>query len=163
MTRRVIGVDPGSIKAGWAVVEQEATRLRLIGSGTIRLGDGPLNGRLEALYAALRDRMTEHAPREAAIEAIFHQRNADSALKLGHARGVALLAMAHGGLPVSEYPPSTVKKSVTGHGGADKEQVRAMMRVLLNAPHVVGLDESDAIAIAVCHLSQNPALARRTL
>jgi crossover junction endodeoxyribonuclease RuvC len=157
-TRRVIGIDPGSIKAGWGVVEQNGRTLRLIASGTIRLGEGPLIGRLDRLDASLREILGSWKPTESAIEAIFHQRNADSALKLGHARGVAMLALHRAGLPVDEYAPALVRKSVLGHGGADKEQVRAMMRMLLNAPEITGLDESDAIAIAVCHLHHNTQL-----
>ena len=161
--RRVIGIDPGSIKAGWGVVEQSGNRLRLIGSGTIKLGSGGLTERIALLYAQLRTILEEHQPNEAAIEAIFFQKNADSALKLGHARGVALLALAHSQLTQTEYAPASVRKSVIGNGAADKIQVRAMMRMMLGAPELEGLDETDAIAIAVCHLHHHPLLTTRRL
>lgn len=161
--RRVIGIDPGSIKAGWGVVEQSGNKLQLIGSGTIKLGSGGLTERIALLYQRLREILVEHQPGEAAVEAIFFQKNVDSALKLGHARGAALLALAHSQLTPTEYAPASVRKSVIGNGAADKVQVRAMMRMMLNAPQLEGLDETDAIAIAVCHLHHNPLFQTRKL
>lgn len=161
--RRVIGIDPGSIKAGWGVVESAGSQHKLIASGTIKLGSGGLTERIALLYATLRTILEQHTPTEAAVEAIFFQKNADSAIKLGHARAAAILALAHSGLTPTEYAPASVRKSVLGKGSADKEQVRAMMRLMLHAPHLEGLDETDAIAIAVCHLHHNPAFLTRRL
>ena len=104
------------------------------------------------IYAALAEVCAAHRPDEAAIEGIFHQRNAQSALVLGHARGAALLALEHGGLVTAEYAPATVKKAVTGRGGAEKSQVQGLVSVMLGRVDAATLDETDALAIAICHL-----------
>lgn len=161
--RRVVAIDPGSIQTGWAVVDASGNRCTLIACGHIRAGRAPLSERLEKIYADIQALCGEHAPGEAAIEALFHHRNPDSALKLGHARAAALLALRHADLPVTEYEPSVVKKSVTGTGSATKEQVRAMAERLVRRPIGGSLDASDAVAIALCHVHQHPALARRPL
>lgn len=138
------------------MVEQRGTQLVRIASGVVSCGKQPFNERLATLYDAFRAVIAEHAPNEGAIEAIYHQKNAQSALKLGHARGAAILAMVHARLDVAEYEPSKIKLAVTGRGRADKEQVAAMIRVLLGPVDVASHDESDALAVAICHLHQLP-------
>ncbi len=160
--RRVLGVDPGSIRCGWGVVEQIGNRLSHVASGTIQAGRGDLNERLITIYDSLSEVCRTWQPSSGAIEGIFFQRNAQSALKLGHARGVAILAMAHAGLPITEYEPTVAKKAVVGTGRAGKDQVAAMIGMLLGV-RGVGADTTDALAIAVCHLQQNPRFARSTL
>lgn len=149
---RAIGIDPGSVRTGWGIIEQHGNKLIHVASGTIAAGDGPFSGRLETIYADLCAVCRQYSPSSAGIEGIFHQKNAQSALKLGHARGVALLALAHCGLQVGEYEPTVVKKAVTGQGRADKIQVQTMIGLLLGRSAQGGFDESDALAIAVCHL-----------
>ena len=156
--RRVIGIDPGSVCAGYAVVEQRGTKLVRIASGVVACGRQPFNQRLATLYDAFRAVVHEHGPTEGAIEAIYHQKNAQSALKLGHARGAAILALVHARLDVAEYEPSKVKLAVTGRGRADKEQVAAMVRVLVGDFEPASHDETDALAVAICHLHQAPLL-----
>lgn len=160
--RRVLGIDPGSIRCGYGVVEAQGNRLTHIASGTIQAGRGDLNGRLITIYDAVREICQTWSPVEGAIEGIFFQRNAQSALKLGHARGVAILAMAHAGLPITEYEPTVAKKAVVGTGRAGKDQVAAMIGMLLGV-RGAGADTTDALAIAVCHLQQNPRFARSTM
>lgn len=161
--RRVLGVDPGSIRCGWGVVEARGTRLVRIASGAIIAGRGELPERLATIYAGLRAVASEHLPNEAAIEALFYHKNPQSALKLGEARGVAILALHDAGLRMSEYEATVVKKAVVGSGGAKKEQVAMMMSAMLGFVHKGPLDETDALAVAVCHLNRNPLLMRTTL
>lgn len=161
--RRALGVDPGSIRCGWGVVELHGNRFVRVASGHLAVGKGALPDRLDAIYRGLLAVATEHRPTTAAIESLIFHRNAQSALRLGEARGVALLALHHAGLAPAEYEPSFIKKSVTGSGAAPKEQVSMMVQSMLGFAHRGALDETDALAIAICHLNQNPLLARRTL
>jgi crossover junction endodeoxyribonuclease RuvC len=151
------------VNCGWGIVEARGNALRHVASGTIRAGRGVFSDRLVTIYDEIRALITAHSPSEGAIEGIFHQRNAQSALKLGHARGVALVAMVHADLTVTEYEPSRVKKAVLGRGNATKEQVQAMVSMLLGRPSLQTLDESDALAIAICHLQRLPSLNRSPL
>ena len=148
----VLGVDPGSQVAGWGIVLREGSRIVAVDSGLLRCPKGvSFAERLEALHDGLVTVIATHAPHCLAIESVFHAKHARSALQLGHARGVFLLAAAQSGMPVHEYPPATVKKAVTGNGAADKEQVRFMVERLLGI-RVEGLaDRSDALAVAICH------------
>lgn len=158
--RRILGIDPGSLRCGWGVVEQAGSRLCWVDSGTIVTGGGPMAERLVVLFREISTICARTRPTEAAIETLFFQRNAQSALKLGHARGAALLALAQSGVTIAEYEASLVKKRVTGSGGASKEQVQRMCAILLGRDEFSGLDETDALALAICHLQQHPALAR---
>jgi crossover junction endodeoxyribonuclease RuvC len=158
--KRVIAIDPGSVIAGWAIVDGHGNALRAVASGVIRCGALPFNERLAQIYATVASLCAEHQPTDGAIEAIYHQKNAQSALKLGHARAAAILAMTHAGLAVGEYEPSVVKKAVTGSGRADKDQVRAMVSRIIGAPTTSRHDETDAMAIGICHLQQHPQLHR---
>lgn len=161
--RIVLAIDPGSVVTGWSVIESQGNRVTLRASGVIRAGRQSLTGRLELLYTEISGLIATHSPTEGAIEGLYVHRHADAALKLGHARAAALLAMRHGGLSITAYEPSVVKKSVTGTGRATKEQVHAMVSRLVREPIPGPLDASDAVAIGLCHLQQNPRLRRGPL
>ncbi len=155
---RVLGLDPGSLRTGWGVVESlGGGRLRLVAGGTIKSpGRQSLAERLLAIHEQLNQVIARHQPGEMAVEGVFAALNARTAIVLGQARGAAILAGAVAGLAVYEYPPASVKKALVGTGQADKHQVRAMVEALLRQslppPAEFSLDASDALAIAVCHL-----------
>ncbi len=150
---RVLGLDPGLRRTGWGIVEADGNSLRYRACGTVEVAaEGDLALRLQRLYDALAATIREFRPREAAVEETVVNRNAGSSLKLGHARGVVLLAAAHGGLAVHEYGAKTVKRAVTGTGSADKRQVASMVRMLLPGCGNPGTDAADALAVAICHL-----------
>ena len=150
---RVLGLDPGTHATGFGVVEQVGQSLRLVDAGTIRTpAKAELSRRLLVIFQHLGQVITRNQPQEAAVEGVFTSRNPRSAILLGQARGVALLAAAHHDLPVFEYPPASVKMALVGAGRADKEQVRAMVRALLATKQPLGLDASDALALAITHL-----------
>ena len=153
---RVFGIDPGSTATGFAVVDRSSGRFRLIDAGVIRTKSGtPVPERLAAIHAGLTERLAEHAVDCVAIEAIFRHRSSESALRLGQARGVALLAAAQAGHAVHEYNAMTVKKTVGGHGRAGKPEVARVVTRLLGADHGLASDASDAAAIAITHLMHN--------
>lgn len=160
---RIIGIDPGSIACGIGIVEKKDSSLRRIHSETVHCGRGAFSERLEIIYSEISRACATWEPDAAAIEGMFFHRNADSALKLGQARGVAMLALIHAKLPVTEIAPTAVKKSIGAFGRAKKEQVRSMVQLLLNYREDLGLDESDALAIAIARIHQNPQLSRKTL
>ncbi len=150
----VLGLDPGTLATGYGIVARKGTRLTLVECGSIRNGAAsPMALRLGRIHAELTAVIGRTHPDEFAIESAFYGKNAQSALKLGHARGVAILAAVQAALPVAEYSPREVKKAVAGRGTASKEQVRFMVRSILSLDEApMGLDASDAIAIAICHL-----------
>lgn len=156
----LIGIDPGSRITGYGVIRLERNRARYVECGCIRLGDGPLDDRLVHLHSELGAVIRRHAPTEAAVERVFMNRNADSALKLGHARGVAILAVRGAGLAVHEYSATQIKQSVVGRGHADKIQVQHMVRVLLGMDDRMAADAADALAAAICHGHMRQGLAR---
>jgi crossover junction endodeoxyribonuclease RuvC len=148
---RVLGIDPGSSCTGFGILEETGGKLELVASGVIRAARGPLPERLACIFAALESLIGQHRPEAAAVEEVFTGHNARSALVLGEARGVALLALARAGVAIHEYPTRTIKQTVTGSGAADKRQVQRMLQMLLGrAPKQ--LDASDALAAALCHL-----------
>lgn len=149
---RVLGLDPGTERTGFGCVEMGPDGPVRVASGIVRLGRGSLAERLDCLYRELTRLFTVYQPRECAVEGVFHHRNFRSALLLGHARGVCLLAAATHGLPVSEYAPAVVKRAVTGHGAAEKDRVAAMVAALLRFEPQGEFDETDALALALCHL-----------
>lgn len=155
---RVLGVDPGSRFMGYGVVEERRGRLTHVAHGVIKVdADAPLHERLLVLHAELTGALRQLKPEAVAVEGVFTFRNARSALVLGHARGVALLAAAQAGLPVFEYPPAKVKRSV-GAGGADgKDAIARMVCSLLGLEEIERADASDALAVALCHLNQGRA------
>ena len=149
---RLLGVDPGLRYTGWGVIEADGSRLRHIADGVIGTdGDTALPARLKALHEALADLLARFVPHEAAIEETYVNRNGATTLKLGYARGVALLAPALAGIPVTEYGAKAVKRAVVGTGGAAKEQVQDMVRRLLPGAAVNRADAADALAVAICH------------
>jgi crossover junction endodeoxyribonuclease RuvC len=150
----ILGVDPGTLTTGYGVIARKGSRTLLLTCGTIRnRADDPMPERLKHIYDGLRTVMTTYHPDQFAIESAFYGKNAQSALKLGHARGVSLLAAVERGIITAEYSPREVKKAITGTGTATKEQVQYMVRSLLPTKgQSMVLDASDAIAIALCHL-----------
>jgi crossover junction endodeoxyribonuclease RuvC len=149
---RILGIDPGLRFTGWGVLEAEGNRLRHVADGVIATDGGedvPL--RLKDLDAKLAELLERFAPDEAAVEETYVNRNATATLKLGYARGVALLAPARAGIPVFEYGAKTVKMSVVGTGNAEKEQVGLMVKRLLPGATQKRADAADALAVAICH------------
>lgn len=159
----ILGIDPGSRVTGYGVVSLERHRVTYRACGAIRLGDGALDDRLTHLFDALETVIAEHAPAEAAIEKVFMNRNADSALKLGHARGVAILAARRAGLSVAEYSATRIKQTVVGRGHAEKGQVQHMVSALLGLVETPQADAADALAAAICHGHMREGLARLAL
>jgi crossover junction endodeoxyribonuclease RuvC len=150
----VLGVDPGSHATGYGVIATGEI-VRLVAGGVVRPAAGGLPERLLAIYETLSDVLARHGPAEMAVESLFNARNARSSLILGHARGVALLAGARCGVPVAEYTPGEIKKALTGNGNASKEQVRFMVRRCLSLRGDPPLDQSDALAVALCHAARS--------
>jgi len=149
---RILGIDPGLRRTGWGVIAMRGNALAFVAAGTVRAPlDGGLATRLVALHDGLDELVRTHRPDEAAVEQTFVNRDAAATLKLGQARGIALLVPARGGIAVAEYAPNAVKKAIVGAGHADKAQIRAMVRVLLPLAEFDGDDEADALAIAICH------------
>lgn len=148
---RILGIDPGLRTLGWGVIESRGSRLSHVANGHLHPQGTDLAARLLSLYEQLRDVVARHAPDTAAIEQTFVNKDGAGTLKLGQARGVALLALAEAGLSVGEYAPNKVKKTVVGVGHADKVQVQHMVRLQLPGCEPAGADAADALAIAICH------------
>lgn len=144
----IIGIDPGSRRTGYGVIRLEGNRHIYLASGHLNLLSYPAHQRLRQIFLGVQEIMQSYQPHEAAIEQVFMQDNPNSALKLGQARGAAIVAFD---IPFAEYSAREVKKSVVGHGGADKEQVQFMVKRLLNLTGNVQADAADALAIALCH------------
>lgn len=158
---KVFGIDPGSDRTGYGCVETDGSRHRLVICGAIATpAMASFPDKLLAIHARLAELLRDCSPDCVAIENLFHAANARSALKLGHARGVAMLAAVQAGVPVLEYTPAEIKRAVVGYGRAEKHQVGAMIKLILGldevpAPH----DAADALAVAVCHIhSQGPVV-----
>lgn len=149
----VIGIDPGSRYTGWGIINKQGSKLERVASGCIYAlkGDPPLSDRLVMIYDGLREVLEEHKPEYGAIEAIFTAQNPMSSLKLGHARGVAMLALRLHNVELGEYPPASVKQAVAGNGRATKDTVEFMVKRLLSIQDKLQEDESDALAVAICH------------
>ena len=151
-TIRLMGIDPGLRFTGWGLIEVEGNRLRHLADGVIATdGDASVPDRLKALHDALTALVLDHRPDEAAVEETYVNRNGAATLKLGYARGVALLAPALAGITVSEYGAMEVKRAVVGTGGASKDQVGMMVRRLLPGADLRRADAADALAVAICH------------
>ena len=149
---RLLGIDPGLRFTGWGVIEQDGNRLRHVADGVIATNSGEgVPDRLKALHDALAELLARLRPDEAAVEETYVNRNGAATLKLGYARGVALLAPALAGVPVAEYGAKSVKLAVVGTGGADKAQVEVMVRRLLPGSLIRRSDAADALAVAICH------------
>ncbi len=150
---RTLGIDPGSLKSGYGVVDEQQGQLEMVDYGVIRTKpDAPLAERLLTISVRLRELIERYAPDEIAVEEVFMATNAQSSLKLGQARGAILLTAAQAGMSVAEYTPLQVKQSVVGYGRADKMQVQQMVKVLLRLTEIPTPDDAaDALAIAICH------------
>jgi crossover junction endodeoxyribonuclease RuvC len=149
---RILGIDPGLRRTGWGMVAIDGNRLSFLACGSLAPDErASLAERLVAIHNGLRDVVADHAPDEAAVEATFVNKDAAATLKLGQARGIAMLVPALVGLPVAEYAPNLVKKTIVGAGHAEKAQIRLMVGVLLPKADPKSHDAADALAIAVCH------------
>lgn len=159
---RVFGIDPGSLRTGYGCVDSDGTRHRLVACGALRTQPGAsFPEKLLTIHRGLAALLTEVRPDCVVVENVFHAANARSALVLGHARGVAVLAAAEAGLPVVEYTPAEIKRAVVGYGRADKGQVQRMIQLLLGLPDAPSPhDVADALAVAVCHLHRLGPVSR---
>jgi crossover junction endodeoxyribonuclease RuvC len=155
---RILGLDPGSRITGYGVVDAGRGGIRYVASGCIRVGDGAMAGRLLDIHRHVAELVEAYGPGEIAIERAFVHRNADSALKLGQARGAALCGACRAGAPVFEYAPRAVKQTVTGTGSAEKSQVLHMIKALLALEGRLSTDAADALAIAFCHAQHRGAV-----
>ena len=159
---RIIGLDPGLRRTGWGVIETDGVRLSYVASGAVTSdADDDLAYRLRALYEGISSVLAAYKPLEAAVEETFVNDNPRATLKLGQARGMALLAPAMKGLSVAEYAPNVIKKTVVGAGHAEKHQVQAMIGFLLPKATFGSADEADALAIAICHANHRSSPAAK--
>lgn len=151
MTIRVLGIDPGSQCTGFGVVDVAGARLTYVASGVIRTGQGDFAARLCEIFRCVKTVVEQYQPQEIAIERVFINRNPDSALKLGQARGAAICGTADGNAEVFEYATRQIKQAVVGTGSAEKGQVQLMMKSILKLDGALAEDAADALATAVCH------------
>jgi crossover junction endodeoxyribonuclease RuvC len=157
---RVLGIDPGSRITGYGIVEQQGSRLVHVDNGAIFTDSAAdFAGRLKQIFEGLSTVIAEYRPDQVAVENIFFSTNVQSALKLGQARGAAIVAAVHAGLPVAEYTALQVKQAVVGQGRAEKGQVQKMLKALLGLPEIAQADASDALAVAVCHINSHELLS----
>jgi crossover junction endodeoxyribonuclease RuvC len=159
----ILGVDPGTLVTGYGIIKHSANSTRVLECGVVKNGSArSMPERLKAIFTKLSEVIENYHPDEFAIETSFYGKNAQSAMKLGHARGVSLLAAVNRDIPTSEYSPREVKKAVVGSGAASKEQVRFMVKTLLKMKSSPALyDSSDALAVALCHLNRISRAERR--
>jgi crossover junction endodeoxyribonuclease RuvC len=163
---RVLGIDCGTERTGWGVIDSDGRRHGVVAHGVIPLRTrDPLEARLAAIAAALRALLAQHLPDAAAVEEVFYSQNVKTALKLAHVRGVALAAIAEAGVPLGEYSPLSVKASVVGYGRAEKSQVQLMVRTLtgLVAGSALEEDAADALAVAICHATVTASAPARSV
>lgn len=156
---RILGIDPGLRTLGWGIIDVHGSRLSHVANGLIRSQGDELSVRLLSLYDQLREVMLRFAPSAAAVEQTFVNKDGAGTLKLGQARGIAMLVPAQAGIEVGEYAPNRVKKTVVGVGHADKMQVMHMVRLQLPGCEPAGPDAADALAVAICHAHYGPAAA----
>ncbi|AEA78806.1 crossover junction endodeoxyribonuclease RuvC [Vibrio cholerae] len=154
----ILGIDPGSRVTGYGVIRQQGRHLIYLGSGCIRTSDLELPLRLKQIYAGVSEIITQFQPDAFAIEQVFMAKNADSALKLGQARGSAIVAAVNADLPVYEYAARLIKQAVVGTGAADKSQVQHMVQQMLKLPGKPQADAADALGVAICHANTNKTL-----
>jgi crossover junction endodeoxyribonuclease RuvC len=158
---RILGIDPGLRNTGWGLIEAAGTRLTYVGCGSIHTDAATsLAGRLALIHRSIARLVDDERPAEAAVEETFVNRDPQSTLKLGQARGAALAALALMDLPVAEYAANLIKKTVVGVGHAEKAQVQMMVKMLLPASQAKSPDAADALAVAICHASHRTARAR---
>lgn len=156
----ILGIDPGSRICGYGLIRARGNSLEYIASGVIRMGTRPFPERLQTIYTCLGEIIDEYRPDKVAVEEVFMGRNASSALKLGQARGAAIVACTVQKLPVSEYSPRRVKQALVGKGQAEKKQVQQMVKSLLRLSRVPAEDAADALAVAICHANTENTLIR---
>ncbi|UXM94697.1 crossover junction endodeoxyribonuclease RuvC [Bartonella sp. HY329] len=157
---RIVGIDPGLRNTGWGIIESEGNKLSFISAGTVKSNDkSDLASRLCQLHDGLYEVLRKFVPNEAAVEHTFVNKDATATLKLGQARGIAMLVPALYGLPVSEYAPNAVKKAVIGVGHGEKQQIHMMVKVLMPRATFDSSDAADALAIAICHSHNRQTLA----
>jgi len=150
-TVRVLGIDPGSQRTGFGVLDATGVRLTYVASGVIRTSHADFSARLCEIFRCMQTIVSQYQPQEIAIERVFVNRNPDSALKLGQARGAAICGTAHSNAGIYEYATRQIKQAVVGSGNAEKSQVQMMMRSILKLDGPVSADAADALAAAVCH------------
>jgi crossover junction endodeoxyribonuclease RuvC len=150
LSARILGLDPGSLRTGFGIIDCERGNLRIVAQGCIATSGGPLADRLRIIHARVAELIALHAPQVIAVERVFLSKNADSALKLGQARGAALAAVPLS-IGVHEYAPRAIKLAVVGVGGAEKPQVAHMVKQLLRVDIRLAVDAADALAVAICH------------
>lgn len=155
----IVGIDPGSIRTGYGMIRSEKNQLTHIAHGTIQAKGDSIASRLHCIYRALCDLLSRHRPDVAVIEAVFMHANVQSALKLGQARGAALVALAQFVLPIHEYSPREIKKTASGYGAATKEQIQFMVKMQLKLTALPQADAADALAIAICHAQHRTFLS----
>lgn len=161
MTKRILGIDPGLLHTGWAIIDVDGSALKYVASGVILpKPKDPLSLRLATIFAGMREICEQFSPDECSIEITFVNKNPTSTLLLGHARAASIVAVGMFDVPVFEYEPNVIKKALTGRGHADKAQVDGMVRVLLPSASPKTADESDAIAIAITHANMSRVLSR---
>jgi crossover junction endodeoxyribonuclease RuvC len=159
---RILGLDPGSLRTGFGVIDCIRGELHIVAQGCIATAGGPLADRLRIIHAKVAELITLHAPQEIAVERVFLSKNADSALKLGQARGAALAAVP-AALGVHEYAPRAIKLAVVGVGGAEKTQVAHMVKQLLRVEMRLAADAADALAVAICHANSRSRIERQVV
>lgn len=151
MTQRILGIDPGSVKTGFGVIEITGLKASYVASGLIRIPAVSFPERLGIIYRGIAEIIEQHQPHQVAVEEVFLAVNPNSALKLGQARGAAITAAVNAGLPVAEYAPRLIKKALVGTGGAKKEQIQFMVTSILRLSSQPSEDAADALAVALCH------------
>lgn len=157
---RILGIDPGSRKTGWGVIDTQHNYHKYCACGVIQAGSGDFPRRLKTIFEELQTVIETYQPHEVAIEQVFMSRNADSALKLGQARGAAICAVVQHERSIHEYAARAIKQAVVGKGGADKNQVQHMVKILLNLTDSIQEDAADALATALCHAHTAQSQAR---
>lgn len=155
---RILGIDPGSRITGFGIIDVAGTTVTYVGSGCVRISNGALPERLKIIFEGIIEIIETYQPAEMVIEQVFMHRNADTALKLGQARGAAICAGVTQALPVHEYAPAQIKQAMVGKGNATKEQIQHMVKVLLKLPTSPQADAADALAAALCHCHMRQVL-----
>ena len=147
----ILGIDPGSRITGYGIIDYQKGVLKHIASGSLKIKSEEVSLKLKEIFNGLLEVISCYKPNEAAIEQIFVHHNANSALKLGQARGAALVALAEHNLPIAEYAPRQIKQAVTGYGASEKSQIQQMVKLLLKLKEIPAPDAADALAVAICH------------
>ena len=157
----ILGIDPGSRCTGYGIITSESNKLRCLAYGEIKMSANLLMPvRLHMIFTGLQKVIHDYLPHEVAIEKVFMYKNAQSAIKLGQARGAAMVAAASLDLPVAQYAPREIKQAVVGYGNADKNQMQQMMKILLGLDKLPGQDAADALAVALCHCNSSKLKAK---